>query len=120
MTGRIPLDDMTSDQLDQLYDQLAALRQVARGYCPHCGRGDAAPTVADWEQQKQRADFYEAAHARMRDRLEVTVVRVRRAAELIRNGAPWTANLDSLADRIEATLEDPVGPAATEATQEPT
>lgn len=36
--------------------QLAALRQVSRGYCPACGRGDAAPTVADWEQQKQRAD----------------------------------------------------------------
>ncbi|MFI5473172.1 hypothetical protein ACIA6D_23395 [Streptomyces cacaoi] len=36
--------------------ELAALRQVSRGYCPACGRGDAAPTVADWEQQKQRAD----------------------------------------------------------------
>lgn len=56
MTQRVRLDDLTSDQLDQLYDQLDALRQVARGYCPHCGRGDAAPSVADWEQQKQRAD----------------------------------------------------------------
>ena len=36
--------------------ELAALRAVARGYCPACGRGDAAPTVQDWEQQKQRAD----------------------------------------------------------------
>ncbi|MFE9448327.1 hypothetical protein [Streptomyces sp. NPDC006739] len=36
--------------------ELAALRQVARGYCPHCGRGDAAPTVEDWEQQRDRAN----------------------------------------------------------------
>jgi hypothetical protein len=40
-------------------DAFAALRQVARGYCPDCGRGDAAPTVDDWEQQKQRADTAE-------------------------------------------------------------
>lgn len=56
MTGRIPLDHLTSDQYDELCDQLEALRQIARGYCPECGRGDAAPTVADWEQQRQRAD----------------------------------------------------------------
>ncbi|MGW5582845.1 DUF6085 family protein [Streptomyces sp. NPDC003857] len=37
-------------------DALAALRAVSRGYCPACGRGDAAPTVEDWEQQRQRAD----------------------------------------------------------------
>ena len=41
-------------------DSLAALRQVARGYCPECGRGDAAPTVEDWAQQRQRADPAEA------------------------------------------------------------
>ncbi|MEH0542968.1 hypothetical protein QA802_07765 [Streptomyces sp. B21-105] len=90
---RIRLDDLTSDALDALYEQLetaeenesqrqlatarealasattraalaehelAALRQVARGYCPACGRGDAGPTVNDWEQQKQRADAAEA------------------------------------------------------------
>jgi hypothetical protein len=60
VTDRKPLDDMTSDDLDQLHDQLDALRAVARGYCPACGRGDAAPTVTDWEQQKQRADQAEA------------------------------------------------------------
>jgi hypothetical protein len=94
MTDRIPLDDMTSDALDQLYADLdryeevlatlnetlvnrskqtaraeadlAALRQVARDYCPACGRGDAAPTVADWEQQKTRADHAEATLDRVR------------------------------------------------------
>jgi len=74
---RIPLDELTSDDLEQLYDDLdryqevvgelnaanttmardlAALREVARGYCPECGRGDAAPTVTDWEQQRQHSD----------------------------------------------------------------
>lgn len=62
---RIPLDHLTSDQLDQLYDQLDALRAVARGYCPACGRGDAAPTVDDWEAERQRANEL----ARIRDTL---------------------------------------------------
>lgn len=56
MTDRKTASTITDDDLTNLYDQLAALRAVARGYCPACGRGDAAPTVADWEQQKQRAD----------------------------------------------------------------
>lgn len=56
MTDRIKLDDLTSDQLDALYEQLDQLRAVARGYCPACGRGDAAPGVEHWEQQKRRAD----------------------------------------------------------------
>lgn len=43
-------------EYQQLTADLATLRAVARGYCPACGRGDAAPTTADWEQQKQRAD----------------------------------------------------------------
>ena len=47
-------------EYNQLTTELAALHAVARGYCPHCGRGDAAPTITDWEQQKQRADDAEA------------------------------------------------------------
>lgn len=56
MTDRVPLDHLTSDQYDALCDQLDALRAVARGYCPQCGRRDAAPTTADWEAERQRAD----------------------------------------------------------------
>lgn len=77
MTDRIPLDHLTSDQYDQLCDdldryeevigemnerainqerELAELRTVSRGYCPACGRGDAGRTADDWEQQRQRAD----------------------------------------------------------------
>ncbi|MER7813830.1 hypothetical protein [Streptomyces sp. NPDC096153] len=36
--------------------ELAVLRQVARGYCGACGRGDAAPTADQWNEQRQRAD----------------------------------------------------------------
>jgi hypothetical protein len=55
-----------SKQTARAEADLAALRQVARGYCPACGRGDAAPTVADWEQQKTRADRAEATLDRVR------------------------------------------------------
>lgn len=44
--------------------ELAALRAVARGYCPDCGRGDAAPTV--WERERQRAEQAEVAGDRVR------------------------------------------------------
>jgi hypothetical protein len=64
-TPRKTLDQMTSDDLDRLHAELDALRAVARGYCPACGRGDAAPTVTDWEEQKQRADRAETALARI-------------------------------------------------------
>jgi hypothetical protein len=63
MTGRIPLDDMTSDQLDHLYDELDRARDAAAlhrqglisntelyavieaptpGPCPACQRADQA------------------------------------------------------------------------------
>ncbi|MFF4791884.1 hypothetical protein ACFY2M_19445 [Streptomyces sp. NPDC001276] len=52
------------------------------GYCPACGRGDAAPTADDWEQQRQRADTAEAA---LREVLAV--------AEVIdANGIKWAAD----------------------------
>ncbi|WP_060887649.1 hypothetical protein [Streptomyces caniscabiei] len=135
MTQRVPLDHLTSDQYDQLCNQLDALRAVARGYCPQCGRGDAAPTLADWEQQKQRADSAEEfsrraleqrqemaaeryAWQQRGDRAEAALVRVRALAARIRHGAPWTANHDNIADRIEAAAAlGEAGPAATQATE---
>jgi len=50
--------------------QLAALREIARDYCPHCGRGDIAPTADDWEKQRQRADQAEADLKRVTDLYE--------------------------------------------------
>lgn len=123
MTHRIRLDDLTSDQLDKLYAELDALRQVARGYCPACGRGDAAPTVEDWEQQRNRAEFYEAAANRMRDRAEVAGVHAERAQAALREalnalvhngGVPpteadvdrWRAALDQPAQAVTTPLVD--------------
>lgn len=60
---------LTPDEQQRLRDginQLEALQQIARGYCPNCGRGDAAPTVEHWEQQKQRADRAETELADVR------------------------------------------------------
>lgn len=97
---------ITDTQLDQLYaendrlaaeladyDQrvqrldaeLAALRQVARGYCHACGRGDAAPSVDDWEQQKQRADEAEGqlrlADAMRQQNLDAAAAAIQRAEQ---------------------------------------
>lgn len=112
MTGRIRLDDLTSDQYDQLCDELDALRAVARGYCPHCGRGDAAPTVDDWQRERQRADQTEAALDRVRAL----------ADRWVKAGPPplgtsiarwWDKRLAEL----NTALDQPA-PAATQATEE--
>jgi hypothetical protein len=139
MTDRIPLDDMTSDQLDQLYAELDALRQVARGYCPACGRGDAAPTVADWEQQKTRADQAEADLDRARaeanawaeaesadvaagsyagrvEELQNTLDRVRALGERWRyTGDRKHTALPELLSALDGPAPAPPGPVATEA-----
>ena len=118
---------------------LAALREVARGYCPQCGRGDAAPTVADWERERQRADEAEARLRHLqasseaagilltrttdeRDQLQAAIARVRALAIQSRDHA--AAGIDDyqigqhdLAVDILAKLDEPAsGPAATEAT----
>ena len=71
--------------------RLAALRQVARDYCFTCGRGDAAPTVADWETQYDRADTAEQRLGKVRDlRDDLRGV----------TGARWIADaLDSILDQ---------------------
>jgi hypothetical protein len=61
VTDRKTASTINDAELDELYDDLDELRAVARGYCPACGRGDAAPSVADWEQQKKRAETLQQA-----------------------------------------------------------
>lgn len=105
--------------------ELAALRQVARGYCPACGRGDCAPTVEDWEQQKQRADQAEAAHAQTIDSLDRAVRRARRAEAVIEavaeiladhNGDDWSRH--PATEAVASALRLPPTPtAATQATE---
>lgn len=138
MTDRIPLDDMTSDALDALYERLeaaedtetqrqlatarkafasatsraaraekdlTALRQVARGYCPECGRGDCAPTAADWEQQKTRADQAEdllrIAHATSNQ----SEAERARAVQHAEQAEAARARVQALADECEARGE---------------
>jgi hypothetical protein len=114
--------------------QLAALRTVARGYCPHCGRGDAGPTTEQWEQQKLRADQAddllriahetsnksEAERARAvqrAERAEAVLDRAREAATWIRRNYPALTHVN---DRLAAAIDEPAtGPAATQATDEP-
>jgi hypothetical protein len=78
VNDRIPLDHLTSDQYDTLCNELAALRAVARGYCPQCGRGDAAPTVTDWERDRKRAEHcFLMNHEKRLAHAEAAIERVR-------------------------------------------
>jgi hypothetical protein len=54
-------------ELEKLQTRVAELEQVARGYCPECGRGDCAPTVEHWDRERKRAKQAESdlAEARM-------------------------------------------------------
>ena len=84
-------------EINRLETELAALREVSRGYCPACGRGDAAPTVADWERERQRAD---AAEAALREVLAV-------AAVIDANGIKWAADSIRRSATLSATSEEP-------------
>ena len=97
-------------EYNRLTTELAGLRAVARGYCPACGRGDAAPTVQHWEAERAARDSYRRAWQAERGRrapAEAAITRVRAIAEQIRAGAPWTANLDNIADRLHDALDQP-------------
>ncbi|MFG3476442.1 hypothetical protein ACGF3K_14420 [Streptomyces sp. NPDC047980] len=43
----------------------ARVVDIARGYCPDCGRGDAAPTADQWLTERRRAEAAEAAVERV-------------------------------------------------------
>ncbi|MFF5445449.1 hypothetical protein [Streptomyces sp. NPDC012888] len=45
------------------HDDTRWVEKPAAGYCPHCGRGDVAPTADAYEQQRQRAEQAEVALA---------------------------------------------------------
>ncbi|MFI9154525.1 hypothetical protein [Streptomyces sp. NPDC053367] len=124
MTHRKTASTITDAELDQLYNDLAALREVARGYCPECGRGDASPTAQQWLDQRLRADQAEellaiahdtsnkseaarACAVQRAERAEAAIARVRALADVIAAGAPWTANLDETAHRIREALDGP-------------
>ncbi|GKQ35160.1 hypothetical protein [Streptomyces sp. A012304] len=122
------------DEYNQLIADLAALRAVARGYCPACGRGDAAPTADDWEQQRQRADRAEGECEHLRARLGSTIASIRLlkiyadgldhgrqvdAANVARRIRRIVAGLDDRQpdNQLTAALRPTGGPAATQATE---
>ncbi len=86
--------------------EIAALRQVARGYCPECGRGDAAPTVDDWQRERQRADQAEellrVAHETSNKSEAERARAAQRAKAAIRTQDKLAEELDQLRHRYDA------------------
>lgn len=123
-----------AEMLVKAQDELAALRAAARSYCPTCGRGDAAPTVEHWEQQKQRADRAEEL-AEQHARNTSTVARERESyrrawkeeQQRRARAEAALARVQHLADEYPAGIDtalihealDTDAPAATEATERP-
>lgn len=118
-TARLEAELGDYDQrVQQLDAELAALRQVARGYCPACGRGDAAPGVDDWERERKRADRAEEdARLALKQRQEMAAERYawqergeRAEAELLAlrgvadADAKQLAETDARCDRYAAAL----------------
>lgn len=56
----------TAERLRKAEARVTELEKVSRGYCPHCGRGDAAPGLDDWDRERKRAEQAEAAIERAR------------------------------------------------------
>ncbi|MCG0069708.1 hypothetical protein L0F81_41765 [Streptomyces tricolor] len=129
MTDRRTASTITDTELDQLYAELTALREVARGYCPACGRGDASPTAQQWEDQRKRANQAEELLRIAHDtsnRAEAERARAEAAIARVRalhvngyglcdectgsHGVPWPC------PTIQA-LDQPAPPATTRATE---
>ncbi|MEU3528870.1 hypothetical protein AB0E62_34315 [Streptomyces sp. NPDC038707] len=90
--------------LDHAKTDLAVLREVARGYCEHCGRGDATPPPEAYEEQRARAARAEAAIARVRE-IHSRGVRTNACNDC---GQPWPCE-------VTHALDQPAPAAATRA-----
>ena len=122
------------EALGKAETELAALREVARGYCPECGRGDASPTAQQWEEQKQRADQAEellriahdtsntseaerARAAQRAEQAEAALERTRRFASYARDRTEpalndWQIGQHELAAAVLDVLNEQPEPAA--------
>jgi hypothetical protein len=96
MTDHIPLDDMTSDQLDQLYADLA----------------HAQAEAARWAEAES-ADVAAGSYAGRVEELQTVIDRVAALRDDLRGitGARY------IADMLDKILDEQPDPAATEATQ---
>lgn len=97
--------DVVLDVLKPELDALAALRQVARGYCPACGRGDAAPTVDDWERERQRADEAEAQLRLIDAMRQQNLDAAAAAAHRAHQAEAAVARVQALADQYPAGID---------------
>ena len=94
---RCPETDCTDEQqcwrCDYEESQHATATAIAAGYCPHCGRGDCAPTADEYEASQRRAIRIQTLLDEHRDQAR-------------KNAADHDRVLDQLlaeADRIDAT-----------------
>jgi hypothetical protein len=109
VTDRHTVDSLTSDMLDELHDdrdRLARLRTRVQSAADEA-RGsmrdwliDALADAADPREPSTAQTFREQAA-----RAEAANTRVRNLAARIRQGVPWTANDDDIADHILAALD---------------
>lgn len=100
MTERIPLDDMTSDQLDQLYDDLDRAEEECRRYA-----------------EAESADAAAGSYAGRAERVEETITRVAGLYEQwVKAGPPplgtptarwWDRRLVELHNAIHGPAEQP-------------
>jgi hypothetical protein len=131
MTDRKTLDQMTSDDLDQMYEQLERAQRVAMDVldepappCPdpiECGHeaalGQAEEAARRALEQRQEMAEERYAWQERGDRAEAAIARVRAVvADLARAG--WSQA--AIGRRIREALDEPApvsGPAATQATE---
>ena len=109
MSDRHTINSLNSDQLDQLHDDLDQARMWARhGYeigQLHCGWSDHGVAPA-WLTEGWPTHFDSCEHLKRAAEYDTALTRVRNLASRIRQGAPWTANDDDIADHILAALDD--------------
>lgn len=93
-----------SDQeRDRITAELAALKEISRGYCPECGRGDAAPSVEDWERERHRAERLAAVVERV-EFAQGEIRSLATVAEMSRAGA-LSAAADMLAHALAGVAD---------------
>jgi chromosome segregation ATPase len=123
VTDRLTIDQINSDQLDQLYDETNRLTTELADYERRVEQlEDTAEqharntlTVARERDSYRKAWKYEQQR---RARAEAAIARVHRLADLIAAGAPWTSNRGDLAQRIrDAATVDDDGQTGTEGTE---
>jgi len=109
MTDRKTIDQITSDELDQLHAENDRLTAELADYDQRIEQLETAAeqharntlTVARERESYRKAWKYEQQR---RARAEAAIARVQRLADLIEAGAPWTANHGTLAQRIRDAL----------------